>query len=67
MYQFTDEEIAFICKYATEKAERLGKKELPIQDMHNIVEGALEEVNPAVAKSYRDYRNYKIDFYTYDG
>ena len=30
--------------------------------MHNIVEGALERVNPAVAKSYRDYRNYKLDF-----
>ena len=30
--------------------------------MHNIVEGALEKVNPAVAKSYRDYRNYKTDF-----
>ena len=30
--------------------------------MHNIVEGALEAVNPIVAKSYRDYRNYKQDF-----
>ena len=30
--------------------------------MHNLVEGALERVNPAVAKSYRDYRNYKQDF-----
>lgn len=30
--------------------------------MHNIVEGALEATNPAVAKSYRDYRNYKQDF-----
>ena len=30
--------------------------------MYNIVEGALEAVNPAVAKSYRDYRNYKMDF-----
>ena len=30
--------------------------------MHNIVEGALERVNPIVAKSYRDYRNYKQDF-----
>lgn len=30
--------------------------------MHNLVEGALDHVNPAVAKSYRDYRNYKTDF-----
>lgn len=38
------------------------EEELPIADIHNIVEGALEKVNPAVAKSYRDYRNYKVDF-----
>src|SRR5574344_1084804 len=65
MYQFTDEEIDFICKYATDRAEALARKlkgGIMIQDMHNIVEGALEQVNPAVAKSYRDYRNYKVDF-----
>ena len=62
LYQFSNEEIEFICKYASERAKSLNKTEIPIQDMHNIVEGALEEVNPAVAKSYRDYRNYKVDF-----
>ncbi len=62
LYHFSEEEIQFICRFATEKAESLNKKDIPIQDMHNIVEGALEQVNPAVAKSYRDYRNYKIDF-----
>ena len=65
MYSFAPEEIDFLCKYATEQAETLGKKRkdgIFIQDMHNIVEGALEQVNPAVAKSYRDYRNYKVDF-----
>ena len=62
LYKFSEEEKEFICRFATEKAESLGKKEIPIQDMHNIVEGALERVNPAVAKSYRDYRNYKLDF-----
>ena len=40
----------------------MGKKQIPIKEMHNIVEGALEKVNPIVAKSYRDYRNYKQDF-----
>ena len=30
--------------------------------MHNVVEGALDAINPKVAKSYRDYRNYKQDF-----
>ena len=62
LYQFTEEEIDFICKYATEKVESMQKAEISIQDMHNVVEGALEKVNPAVAKSYRDYRNYKHDF-----
>ena len=33
-----------------------------VADMHNIVEQVLDEVNPEVAKSYRDYRNYKKDF-----
>ena len=62
LYTFTEQETGFICRFATERAESLGKERIPIQDMHNIVEGALEEVNPAVAKSYRDYRNYKLDF-----
>ncbi len=62
MYDFKKEEIDFLCDYAEEKAHSLNKEEISIQDMHNIVEGALEKVNPAVAKSYRDYRNYKHDF-----
>ena len=62
MYNFKENEVKFICRYAQEKADSLDKEEISIQDMHNIVEGALEEVNPSVAKSYRDYRNYKHDF-----
>lgn len=33
-----------------------------VQEIHNCVEAALEKVNPQVAKSYREYRNYKKDF-----
>ena len=33
-----------------------------VADMHNIVEQVLDEVNPKIAKSYRDYRNFKKDF-----
>ena len=62
LYTFTEDEIRFICDFAQKKAESLGKEGIDIQDMHNIVEGALDQVNPAVAKSYRDYRNYKKDF-----
>ncbi|MGN0639654.1 MAG: anaerobic ribonucleoside-triphosphate reductase [Oscillospiraceae bacterium] len=62
MYKFTPEELNFICKYVTDKAQEYGEDEIPIAKMHNIVEGALEATNPAVAKSYKDYRNYKQDF-----
>ncbi|HIR27867.1 MAG TPA: anaerobic ribonucleoside-triphosphate reductase [Candidatus Choladousia intestinigallinarum] len=62
LYNFSREELDFLCDFAKEKAESLKKEGITIQEMHNIVEGALEAVNPAVAKSYRDYRNYKLDF-----
>ena len=62
LYKFTDEELKFLCEFAQSKAESLHKEGITIQEMHNIVEGALEAVNPAVANSYRDYRNYKMDF-----
>ncbi|MCC8164543.1 MAG: anaerobic ribonucleoside-triphosphate reductase [Lachnospiraceae bacterium] len=62
LYKFTDEEIDFIRSFAYEHAEALGKENIDVQEMHNIAEGALDQVNPAVAKSYRDYRNYKKDF-----
>lgn len=38
------------------------KAEIPVAEVHILVENALDEVNPKVAKSYRDYRNYKLDF-----
>lgn len=59
---FTDAELNFICEFVQEKVRDLGMSEVPIATMHNVVEGALERVNPLVAKSYRDYRNYKQDF-----
>lgn len=62
MVHFTQEEIAFICRFVQDKVGELNENRIPIFQMHNLVEGALERVNPAVAKSYRDYRNYKQDF-----
>ncbi len=35
---------------------------VPVAEMHNMVEKVLDDVEPRVAKSYRDYRNYKKDF-----
>ncbi|HIR25219.1 MAG TPA: anaerobic ribonucleoside-triphosphate reductase, partial [Candidatus Egerieimonas faecigallinarum] len=62
LVKFTDEELDFICKFVEDKVREMNIEEVQIAQMHNIVEGALDRVNPAVAKSYRDYRNYKQDF-----
>lgn len=62
LVKFTQEELDFICKFVEESVIKLGIEDIQIAQMHNVVEGALERVNPAVAKSYRDYRNYKQDF-----
>lgn len=62
LVEFTDEDIHKICTFVDSRVLNMKKDEIHIAEMHNIVEGALEEVNPAVAKSYRDYRNYKQDF-----
>lgn len=59
---FRPEELDFICRFVEEQVAKMGYEEIHIWQMHNIVEGALDHVNPAVAKSYRDYRNYKQDF-----
>ena len=59
---FTEEEIGQICDFVDGKVLNMGKDLIPIAEMHNVVEGALDLVNPKVAKSYRDYRNYKQDF-----
>ena len=60
--RFTEEDERHICRYVIDKVNELEVDEIPIPVMHNIVESALEQVKPVVAKSYRDYRNYKQDF-----
>lgn len=37
-------------------------KEVSVEKLHTIVEGALEVVSPQTAKSYKDYRNFKAEF-----
>lgn len=62
LVEFTNEDISKITTFVDSRVLRMNKDEIPISEMHNIVEGALDLVNPTVAKSYRDYRNYKQDF-----
>ncbi len=61
MVTFSESDLQRICALVDSKASTMGT-EIQIQDMHNIVESVLETVNPKVALSYRNYRNYKQDF-----
>ncbi len=60
--KFTVEEQRYLCQSVVNKVDDLDKDLISVSDMHNIVERTLDEIKPAVAKSYRDYRNYKHDF-----
>lgn len=62
LVKFSDEDIDFICDFVNKKVASMNKEFISISEMHNVVEYALESLNPAVAKSYKDYRNYKQDF-----
>ena len=59
---FSDEELKRICDFVNKKVSDMNKNEISIWEIHNIVESALESINPVVAQSYRNYRNYKTDF-----
>ena len=62
MYTFSAEEIKQICFLVRKIIIQKGLSEIPVETMHNLVESVLETINPEVAKSYKDYRNYKQDF-----
>lgn len=60
MVHLTDEDYNYVCGHVMRHLP--DSPEIDIADMHNLVECALEDWNPKVAKSYKDYRNYKKDF-----
>lgn len=62
LVDFTQEELDKICNIVDTLVKSQPTDQVPIAAMHNIVESALEQTKPEVAKSYRDYRNYKQDF-----
>lgn len=62
LINFSEEDLEHICDRVNSNVEALGTENVPITSMHSIVEEALEYYFPKVAKSYRDYRNYKTDF-----
>lgn len=62
LVKFTKEEEQAIVDHVESEIQKRGLKEVPITMMHSMVEAALVSINEEVAKSYRDYRNYKQSF-----
>ena len=62
MIELADEEFEIICKKVQSIIEKKRLENIPVSEMHNIVEEVLEWFNSNIAKSYKDYRNYKKDF-----
>ena len=60
-YEFTDSDKKSIEDYVTAKVqaycENKNTDKIPVLTMHSIVETSLDNVNPAVARSYREYRD----------
>ena len=62
LINFTEEDLNAVVDTVIKSITKKNISEVTIAQMHHFVEGSLEEHFPAVAKSYRDYRNYKQDF-----
>ena len=62
LIELTDQEKQRIVDHVLGDIEKRGLTEIPISTMHSLVEGALQDVNEKVYKSYCDYRNYKKEF-----
>ena len=59
---FTEDDLNNVVSTVINSINEKKLEQVSIAQMHNFVEGALETHFPIVAKSYRDYRNYKQDF-----
>ena len=62
MVELSEKDYSDICAMVVDQIEENDYNTVVIDEMHNIVESVLEDFNVLIAKSYRDYRNYKKDF-----
>lgn len=62
MVNFTEQDLNNIVNTVLTGIKEKNLEKITIAQMHNFVENSLETHFPSVAKSYRDYRNYKQDF-----
>lgn len=62
MIELSEDDYSDICKSVWDKLVESDLEDTEIYEIHNIVEATLEELQPVVAKMYKEYRNYKKDF-----
>lgn len=62
MIKLDESDFEVICSKVMTIIMQKNLEKIPVSEMHNIVEQVLEEFDPKIAKSYKDYRNYKKDF-----
>ena len=62
LVKLSDDDFAKIRSFVEDKINENDSQVVNIKDMHLFVENALDCVNEKVAKSYREYRNYKTNF-----
>lgn len=62
MVKLNEQDHQIICDNVIAEIKKQKLEDIPVAEMHNIVECVLEKFNPQIAKSYKDYRNYKKDF-----
>lgn len=66
MVTFSDKQLGALKDFVVLNVQKVSAETnsriIKIEKMHSIVETALDAVDTNVAKSYRDYRNYKQDF-----
>lgn len=64
-YELTEDQESSICNIVYNmilEKDPFNVAPIPVNNIHNYVEKALDVVAPEVAKSYKDYRNYKKEF-----
>ena len=62
LVNLTEQNLTDICNFVANKINEMGTDSITMLEMHSMVECALQQIDPQVALSYRNYRNYKQDF-----
>ena len=62
LVKLTQHELDTICQRVEDYLNENEITSINVLQLHNIVETTVDEINHQVASSYREYRNYKVDF-----